>query len=318
MREKRQPIAQRSARKSATVLDRLVIGYILVFSFGLLVFGRDDPLWPQILAVHLALLAAIIAMIHWWGDRTRGIAGFLRQLYPGILYPFFYWQMHSAVFWLIPGFLDHHLVAFERAVLGVDLNIWLQPVQTPLLNEWMMAGYFSYYLLIPIVALPWHFRGHHDDVRRLLTATSVAFFISYIGFVIYPVEGPRHFLADQFTAPLSGWLFVPLVQWVISSGAIHGGCMPSSHTAVALVVLIWTRRRQPRMAAWLAPVVFTLFLGTVWGRFHYLTDTLVGLAVGFAAVYSTDRWQKLHSRSATVTAVGGRAVDVLEPISGDR
>jgi membrane-associated phospholipid phosphatase len=278
-----------SIRENLTLLDRLVIGYLLVFSVCLIIAGRGDPGWFARLIVNLALVAAALAMIRWWSGRTRGVSGFLRQLYPGLLYPFFYRQMQVAVHWLIPRFLDHQVVSVERAMFGVDPNIWIQPVQTPLLNEWMMAGYFAYFFLIPIVILPLHFRHRHDEAHRLLTATTIAFLISYVGFVLYPVEGPRFFLADRLNTPLSGWLFVPLVNWIITGGAIHGGCMPSSHTAVALVVLIWARRTQPRLAAWLAPFVFTLFAATVWGRFHYLSDMVIGWMVGLAAVYLADR-----------------------------
>ncbi|HUU45462.1 MAG TPA: phosphatase PAP2 family protein, partial [Acidobacteriota bacterium] len=198
-------------RLEATLLDRLVVGYLLAFCLCLAVLGRDDPVWVGRLVFNLGLVTAILAMIRWWGGRTRGVPGFLRQLYPGLLYPYFYWQMQTAVHWLISHFLDHQVVAVERSIFGVDPNIWIQSAQLAPLNEWMMAGYFSYYFLIPVVALPLHFRHRHTEVRRLLTATTIAFLVSYVGFVLYPVEGPRFFLASQLGEPLSGWVFVPLV-----------------------------------------------------------------------------------------------------------
>ena len=66
--------------------------------------------------------------------------------------------------------------------------------------------------------------------------------------------------------------------------------MPSSHTAVALVVLFYARRTQPRLAIWLAPFVFTLVVATFWGRFHYLSDTVIGVLVGFAAILLVERF----------------------------
>ena len=268
----------------STILDRLTLGYVLAFAIALALLGREDKDWIVLFLAHVSLSAIIIAIIHFWHDQTTGARGFIRQLYPGLLYAFFYREMHAASFWVFPRFLDAELVAFERAVFGTDPNVWIVPAQSTWLNEIMMAGYFSYYLLIPIVALPLFFKRRLAEVRGLLTATTLAFVMSYVGFVLFPVEGPRHFLADQFPAPLSGGFFVPLVSWIIGRGAIHGGCMPSSHVAVALVVLVWAWKTMPNLGRALAPFVAVLCVATVWGRFHYVTDIMVGLIVGVVAL----------------------------------
>jgi hypothetical protein len=235
-------------------------------------------------------------MIWFWHDRTTGVSGLVRQLYPVMLYSLFYRELEIADHWIFPGFLDQHIVAFERAIFGVDPNLWIRSAQTAWANEIMMLGYFSYYLLLPIIALPLYLRPQIDDVRGMLYGTTVAFVISYIGFVVFPVEGPRYFFADQFTEPLSGWIFVPAVQYIIANGAIHGGCMPSSHVAVALVALFWARRSLPTLGWVLTPFVFVLIFATAWGRFHYVTDAFVGIIVGVTALAVTGFWSKAGMR----------------------
>jgi membrane-associated phospholipid phosphatase len=280
--------AKTGIQRHITKLDSITMGYIVAFIFGVLIFGRSQSTWLQTVLTNCAILAAIVGMIWRWGDHKQGVTGLFRNLYPAMLYPIFYAQMQGAVHWVMPGFLDSQLVAFEQSIFGAAPNIWLTQIQSPMLNEWMMLGYFTYYLLIPFVALLLHFKGRDGDSRRMLTATTIAFVISYIGFVIYPIEGPRYFLTDQFAGPLEGWVFVPLVNWIIAGGAIHGGCMPSSHTAVALVLLVWARRTSHKLSVWMAPFVFTLFVATVWGRFHYVTDVLVGWLVGAVGLYVAD------------------------------
>jgi len=276
-------------RKHATLLDRLTAGYLAAFTLGLILLGQQEGSPFQTIALTLVVLILIIVIVVRWGDHASGVTGFIRQLYPGFLYPFFYSQTQHAIHWLIPRFLDPQLVAFERALFGVDPNLWIKQFESPLLNEWIMLGYFSYYLLLPITGLPMFFRGEIGHVRRLLTSCTIAFIISYVGFIVYPLEGPRYYLAGQIVGPLEGWLFVPLVNWIIAGGAIHGGCMPSSHTAVALVVLLWAWRINRRWALVLAPFILTLFVGTVWGRFHYVTDVLVGLPIGWIGFVQGER-----------------------------
>jgi len=276
-------------------VDRLTAGYTLAFAVGVVLLGRDQPRWWVWVLAHLLLLLAIVVVVGRWGERVKGASGFVRLLYPAMLYPLFYREAQIAVHWIFPGFLDHQIVALERAVFGVDPNVWLGPAQSVVVNELLMLGYFSYYLLLPVVALSLYVKGRSEELSALLHATTAAFVISYVGFALYPLEGPRYFLADRFSAPLAGWFIVPLVNWIVGNGAIHGGCMPSSHVAVALVVLVWAKRTQPRLAAVLAPLVLLLFAATVWGRFHYFSDVVAGWGVGIAALWLT-RSRQTRSR----------------------
>lgn len=295
MSEPSQP-SLRELWRRFSLLDRLTVGYLLAFAAALVFLGRESPTWRSLFLTHIVLSIVIAAVIWFWHDRTTGIPGLVRNLYPALLYSLFYRELEIADHWIFPGFLDHSIVAFERAILGVDPNIWIMNAQTAWANEIMMLGYFSYYLLIPIVAIPLFLRTRIDDVRGFLYGTTVAFVISYIGFVVFPVEGPRYFLSEHFPEPLSGWFFVPAVQYIIANGAIHGGCMPSSHVAVALVALFWARRTMPVLGRVLTPFVFVLIFATAWGRFHYVTDAIVGIIVGVTALALTGFWTRQDSR----------------------
>lgn len=281
----------------ATPLDRLAFIYILAFGLGLVFLGKPEPARNVLILVHAGLLVAIIAILHFWNDRHTGVSGFIRLLYVPLLYTFFYSEAQVAIHWVFPGFFDGQLIALERWLFGVVPNAWIIPFQTPLLNEWMMLGYFSYYLLVAILGLTLFFQRRYVPLNGFLTAATVTFVISYIGFIVYPVEGPRYFMAAQFAEPLHGFLFVPLVQAIIAKGAIHGGCMPSSHVAVALVVLVWAYRTIRRLGIILTPIVATLFVATVWGRFHYFMDVVVGVLVGLVGLYVGARWTRDRSGS---------------------
>lgn len=293
--------------RRSTPLDRLIAGYVVAFAIAMATLGRDDSAWLGLVIAHAAILVGICLLVWFWHDQHNGVAGFLRHLYPILLYSLFYRELESADFWVFPDFFDATLVAFERSIFGVDPNVWLIKVQTAWANEIMMLGYFSYYFLIPVVALPLFLRGRLEDLRGLLYGTTLAFVMSYIGFVLFPVEGPRYYFSEHFREPLQGWLFVPAVRYVIDNGAIHGGCMPSSHVAVALVALFWARRSLPLLGSILTPFVFVLILATVWGRFHYATDAVVGIIVGAVALWLTGFWVKRPAR------FGVREFSLLNP-----
>ncbi|HVP35517.1 MAG TPA: phosphatase PAP2 family protein, partial [Terriglobales bacterium] len=107
----------------------------------------------------------------------------------------------------------------------------------------------------------------------------------YLSFIFFPVEGPRCALASLHQTQIKGFIFVPLAQWVVKVAGLHGGCMPSSHVAVAMVVFILTYKYTRRLFYCLGPLILGLFVGTVWGRFHYLSDVIAGILVGIFSLY---------------------------------
>ena len=63
--------------------------------------------------------------------------------------------------------------------------------------------------------------------------------------------------------------------------------MPSSHVAEALIVLLFAIRNYGRRAYFLIPIVIGLAMGTVYGRFHYISDVAVGTAIAFVIYWLT-------------------------------
>ena len=160
--------------RRSTVLDRLTVGYILAFAVALASLGRDNAAWLALFVTHVALAVVITGVIWFWHDHTTGLHGLVRHLYPLMLYSFFYRELQVATFWVFPEFLDQHVVSFERVLFGLDPNVWIMRAQTAWANELMMMGYSSYYLLIPLVALPLFFRRRIAELRGMLYGTTAA------------------------------------------------------------------------------------------------------------------------------------------------
>jgi len=64
--------------------------------------------------------------------------------------------------------------------------------------------------------------------------------------------------------------------------------MPSSHTGAAIVILVHAWRYIRPAGYVYAPIVFGLVIGTFWGRFHFISDTIVGFIVAVACIMITD------------------------------
>jgi membrane-associated phospholipid phosphatase len=185
---------------------------------------------------------------------------------------------------LFDRFLDHQIVSWEISLLGAEPTLFVDRHLTSVATtEILSLCYFTYYLMLPIFLIFLFLKREDGIIREFLAATCLTFFVSYLLFWLYPAEGPRWHLADQYLNPVAGPVFRPMVDFVIDNAAVHGGAMPSSHTGVALVVMLFCFRCYRRAGWLLLPVVAGLAAGAVWGRFHYLSDVVVGAVIGAAA-----------------------------------
>jgi membrane-associated phospholipid phosphatase len=265
--------------------DRIVIGYCLLMVLLIGLFGRPFGQYVGSMAFY-AGMAGVAAIIIRFFDVTRNRwHAFLRLLYPAIMFTFFYRQTGGLMFLIFPEFFDWQLVTFETMLFGIEptlyidrrlLNVWL--------NELFSLCYFAYYPMLPAFLLPVFLRRDDDVLKEFLAAACLMFFASYLLFFLYPAEGPRWFQASQYQHAIEGPVFRQWVNLVIAKGAVHGGAMPSSHTGIAVVILLFCFRYYRKCGWAILPVVLGLAIGTFWGRFHYVSDTVAGALLAFAAV----------------------------------
>lgn len=266
-------------------IDRIILGYCLLMTAVLLLLGQPagEHLNELLFYVGMAVLAGLI--IRFCDESSGGWSGFLRLMYPAIMMTFFYRVTEGQMLLISDQFFDAELVAFERSLLGYSPTIY---IDQKLLNVWvteiMSLCYFCYYPMLPGFLAFAFLRREFGIIRQYLTAAALTFFVSYLLFWLYPVEGPRWFLADQYANSIDGPVFRQLVELVINNAAVRGGAMPSSHTGVALVTLLFCFRYYRKVAWFLLPIVTGLAMGTIWGRFHYVSDVVVGIALGASAV----------------------------------
>jgi membrane-associated phospholipid phosphatase len=266
--------------------DHLTIIYCWAILILTVNFGRPLHQYLDILTLHAAAVVVVILLVWFTSPASNPFARFLRLLYPVVMMLFFYQACGKMMHFFFPDFFDHQIVGLEKVIFGVDPSLWLDGRTGVVLTEIFSAGYFSYYFLIPGLALIFFFHGHTRENKRFMTATCLTFFVSYLMFIFYPIEGPRFYFDTLYTTDLVGPFFRPLVDMVIDRAAIRGGAMPSSHVAEALVVMIFALRAYGRKAYFLVPIVITLALGTVYGRFHYATDVVVGAVIGALAAWA--------------------------------
>ena len=281
---------QRERKISFYAVDWATIIYLAALSFLILLFSKNQPNWPYYILFNLSVFVLILLIARYLSDEKNVWKRFFRHWYPMTLFTFLYQEIRHLVHIIFPGWFDGWINQVELKLFGEYPTVWLQKLVSVPLNEYMMFAYFSYYFLMPALGAALYIQKRIKEFDQFLLVCAVAFYISYLGFIFMPVEGPRYALSHLHNVKLVGILFTPMAQYVIKIAGLHGGCMPSSHVAVALVVMIYAVRYTRTLAWVLTPVVLSLFAGTVYGRFHYFLDVVVGILVGLLSLFICEKF----------------------------
>jgi len=267
-------------------IDWIVLVYCLGTALIIALLGRPLGSYVDEILFYISV-AGLVALIVRYTDEKRGrLQALLRVGYPAMLMTLFYRMTGGQMFLLFDRFYDGQLAAFEKSLLGFNPTLL---IDAHLPNVWvtevLSLCYFSYYFLLLAFLIPVFIRKDYEIIKEFSAAAALTFFVSYTLFWLYPVEGPRWHFAAEYINSVDGPVFRRLVEFVINNAAVRGGAMPSSHTGVALVVMMFCFRYYRPFGWLLVPLVTGLALGTVWGRFHYASDVVVGALIAILSVW---------------------------------
>ncbi len=271
--------------------DRLILGYCGLMIALVLGFGRPLAGYTDELISYTAIAVLVWILVRFLPESTGKMNAIIRAVYPALLFTFFYRLTGGQMFLFFDHFFDAQVINFESRLFGIEPTLY---IDRNLLNVWVTEivsfCYFTYYLMVPVFIIAALRRMELKIIKPCLAACTLTFFASYLLFALYPVEGPRWQFAHVYINSIDGPLFRPLVEFVIENAAVRGGAMPSSHVGVALVILMFSLKHYRPLGWILLPLNIGLAIGTVWGRFHYISDVFVGAAFAVASVILV--WKK--------------------------
>jgi len=213
-----------------------------------------------------------------------------RDWFPFLVILLMYYSLWGdATHLLITRDRDAELIALEQRLFGFQASLALQPFISPPLTAWMQFAYFFHLLNIPIVACFIYVWRPRARFREMMCGLIVIFFFGLLGYVLVPAIGPVYTLRDQYTVPLTQSLEVFTRQMEFMDFArIQRDVFPSMHTAVSFIVWLYAYRNSRRLFVFLAPFVISLWISTVYLRYHYLVDVVAGLVLAPFCFYAAN------------------------------
>ena len=290
-----QSLAQPRSQDGPRALDRLFALYMLLS--GLALAGSARPaVWP---ALALAHAVAVAAALRWRpvapalaaaARRWPRVAVVVSDWYPLLLLPALYTELAVLNRALYAGtYFDGLVLGWEEALFGGQPSRALAASLPYLaLSEPLHAAYLSYYAIIYGPPLLLYLGRRRSDYHEMLFPLMLTFFVSYLFFIYFPVQGPRYL----FPPPGGGLEAGPvyrLAHLVLEAGSAQGAAFPSSHVAVAAMQTAMVARLLPRLVPVVAVLTLGLAAGAVYGGFHYATDVMAGFALAAVLVVTAPR-----------------------------
>jgi len=214
-------------------------------------------------------------------DFARPFWGIIRDWFPFLLILLMYYSLWGDVTLLvITRDRDQALIALDQRLFGFQASVVLQRIVSPWMTSWMSFAYFYHLINIPLVACFVYNWRERARFREMMSGLMVVSFLGLLGYLLVPAIGPLYTLRDQYTVPLhaSAGIFGREVDFM-DFARIRRDVFPSLHVAISFVVWLYAYRNSKKLFWILSPLVLSLWLSTLYLRYHYLIDVVAGLTL---------------------------------------
>jgi membrane-associated phospholipid phosphatase len=214
-------------------------------------------------------------------DFVQPFWGIIRDWFPFLIILLMYYSLWGdATLLMVTHDRDPALIALDQRLFGFQASLAMQRIITPGLTAWMAFAYFFHIINIPVVACFLYIRRDRARFREMMSGLMVVSFLGLMGYLLVPAIGPMYTLRDQYTVPLrqSLWVFDRQVDFM-DFARIRRDVFPSLHVAISFVVWLYAYRNSRKLFWILSPFVLSLWVSTLYLRYHYLIDVVAGLAM---------------------------------------
>jgi len=259
-------------------------GLTLFFLIGLvtltLVFHGQIPRWHSLLLRYAILLGLLFVLKLSWDWKAMGKAGSFFHYFSPILFVIVIYESLGDLIQHLQPDVDPRLIQIDFSIFGVQPTLWMQRWIVPWATDLLSLAYLSYYFLPVVLMVVLCLKGRTTELERSIFVLAFGYYVSFIGYILFPAVGPRYAMTHLYSVPLEGSFVTDFVRDTLNALEHNKrDCMPSGHTQIVLIVLYLAHRYEKRLFYLFFPIVCALILSTLYLRYHYVIDLLVGTAL---------------------------------------
>jgi membrane-associated phospholipid phosphatase len=287
-------------RTALNPIDRLTLSFIVLLTAVILLNILFIPSWPELIFTYssLALVILLLAAL----DRKnpgRRIYSVMHAFIPIICVIVIFNSLGDIIPFIRQKYFDDVLIRIDYRLFHVHPTVWMERFNNSLLTAMLQTAYLSYYCLPFAVGTALFIKEKHDEFTTTVFTIILCFYLSYIGYLLFPAVGPRFTLNHLQTADLQAGPWTRWIQQTLNSLEHNKtDAFPSGHTAVALVSLFYALKFRQKVLSWvLVPVVSALIISTVYLRYHYVIDVIAGILLAVLTIFISPWMLRLFSGS---------------------
>ncbi|MGB8329924.1 MAG: phosphatase PAP2 family protein [Polyangiales bacterium] len=294
MRELTRNVAERARTAIGVTAQNLAVQDVIAVAFHAYLFLRlsiapDGP--DAALARRLALALFVVtacSMVLARGEVVRSRRARALTYRLGLVVPMFlsYFEMRVLLPALHPELMDHPLFAIDRWLLGTTPSLWMEVWNIEPIVEWFSSVYYGYFLVLALMLVPSLCLGEGRRQQELLAGAMLIAATGHFLYTIVPGAGPYATIA--FDQALQGGFWWKQVEVTVVTAGAKLDIFPSLHTAFPTYFTLHAfAYRQTRPFRWVWPllafVALNIVIATMFLRWHWFIDVVVGVVLAFAA-----------------------------------
>jgi membrane-associated phospholipid phosphatase len=278
--------------------DIIVIAYQLLMVITILFSLKHIPNPFHFITGHVLL----IAFIYWFGRvKDTQIRSIIKNFYPIIIILLNFMELHYLVHTINPNDIDRILIEIDHMLFGCHPTVMLEVYNWNLLTEYLQIIYASFYFLPIILTILLYCEKKGAAFRFFIFTIVLGFYLSYVGYFLFPAIGPRFTLDHYQQGFLAGIFLTDYIKAFINNVEnIQRDCFPSGHTEIAVLTLIYAYKYHKPYFWILTIVVPSLILSTVYLRYHYVVDLIAGIVLALMVYFiATPVYRFLEKRTCS-------------------
>jgi membrane-associated phospholipid phosphatase len=273
-------------------VDILSLAFLLLLSAIAVVFVGRVQSWELLIAKY-ALLSLAVVVLALYNVRSKTIMA-LKYVYaflPVFIILVVFDSMADMIPWIWSRYIDDILIAIDHELFGVHPTVWLERIIHPVVTDILQIAYISYYPMAVGLGIILLVKNKQKEFDEAVFGIVLCFYLSYIGYILFPAIGPRFTLASLQSTDLQGSALTHAIQNTLNGlERTKTDAFPSGHTAIALMTFYYARRTGERNVAYvLAPCVLALIFSTVYLRYHYVIDVIAGIVLTLLTIVIAPR-----------------------------
>ncbi len=175
---------------------------------------------------------------------------------------------------------EQRLLAWDKALLEQS---WLHRLRASVrwLELFEEGAYLLCYIVVPLALPILYLAGQKDFTDQFWSAVLPAVLFCYGVSPFFPSLPPRSSAPGLHLTGKNPFLR-RVNLWILKYGSIQSTIFPSAHVAAATAAALALTRVLPLVGVVYMVVAMGIALGSVFGRYHYAADSILGVLAGVA------------------------------------